>query len=75
MGWPSVGLPLVRAFGGGVFEVRASLGNRIARVIFAVDGDLMVLLHGFIKTTPATPKHDLDLAKDRWSRWRKAKRK
>lgn len=73
--WPNVGLPLVRAFGGGLFEVRSSLGNRIARVIFAVDGDLMVLLHGFIKKTQATPKHDLDLAKDRWGRWQKAKRK
>jgi phage-related protein len=72
--WPNVGLPLVRALGGRLFEVRSSLADRIARVIFAVDDGTMVLLHGFIKKTQATPKHDLDLARDRWSKWQKARK-
>jgi len=72
--WPNVGLPLVRALGGGLFEVRGSLIGRIARVIFAVDDGRMVLLHAFVKKTQATSKHDLDLARDRWHKWRKAKK-
>jgi len=50
--------------GEGLHEVRTNLpGNRIARVIFYVDSkQRMVLLHGFIKKTRATPDADLDLA-------------
>ncbi len=60
--WP-IGLPLVRPFGRGLWEVRSSLGSgRIARVIFCIDGGEMFLLHGFIKKTQKTPQRDLDLA-------------
>jgi hypothetical protein len=41
---------------------QALLGDRIARVIFFVDSHVIVLLHGFIKKTQKTPKHELDLA-------------
>ena len=63
-GWP-VGMPVCRALGEGVYEVRTSLGqNRIARVLFYIDKkSRMVLLHGFIKKTQKTPREDLDLAK------------
>jgi phage-related protein len=63
-GWP-LGMPLVDHLGGDIWEVRIRLDNRIARVLFAMDGHSMVLLHGFIKKQQATPKPDLDLAKDR----------
>lgn len=64
-GWP-IGMPVCRPMGGGLHEVRSSLpGNRIARVLFCVEDGQMILLHGFIKKTRATPKADLDLAKDR----------
>ena len=72
--WPKVGLPLVRAMGGGLFEVRSTLAGRIARVLFAVDEGRMILLHAFIKKTQSTPKHDLDLAKDRWNKWQQSKK-
>jgi phage-related protein len=62
--WP-VGLPLVRHLEEGLWEVRSTLGNRIARVLFTVEGSSMVLLHGFIKKTQKTPLSDLRLAKDR----------
>jgi phage-related protein len=43
--------------------VRSSLdSNRIARVIFCMGDDHMILLHGFIKKTQKTPKTDIDLA-------------
>lgn len=64
-GWP-IGMPVCRPMGNGLHEVRSSLpGNRIARVLFCVDGEQMILLHGFIKKTRSTPRADLDLAKKR----------
>jgi phage-related protein len=64
-GWP-IGMPVCRPMGNGLHEVRSSLpGNRIARVLFCAEDRQMILLHGFIKKTRATPKADLDLAKDR----------
>ena len=69
-GWP-IGMPLTRALGGGLHEVRSDLGGkRIARVIFVVEGDTALLLHGFIKKTQKTPKQDLDLARQRLRRLR-----
>ena len=69
--WP-IGMPLVKAMAGGLFEVRSSLpSNKIARTLFGVDSAKMILLHGFIKTTQKTPKADLDLARDRWREWKK----
>jgi len=69
-GWP-LGMPLVRNMGGGIWEVRIRLENRIARVLFVLDGSTMVLLHGFIKKTQATSQLDLDLAKDRLKQLRR----
>ena len=60
--WP-IGMPLVRAMGAGLWEVRSSLpGGRIARVLFCVGRQYMILLHGFIKKTQRTPQKELDLA-------------
>ena len=60
--WP-IGMPLVRSLGRELWEVRSSLlGGRIARVVFCIERERMVLLHGFIKKTQKTPQHDIDLA-------------
>lgn len=63
-GWP-IGMPLIRKLDADLWEVRSRLNNRIARVIFTVEGDKMVLLHGFIKKSQKTPRSDLELAKQR----------
>jgi phage-related protein len=43
-GWP-IGMPLTKALGGGLHEVRSDLsGKRIARVIFVVEGEKAILL-------------------------------
>ncbi|GAB6054118.1 type II toxin-antitoxin system RelE/ParE family toxin [Magnetospira thiophila] len=63
-GWP-IGMPTCKPMKNGVFEVRTSLGNRIARVLFCIVEGRMVLLHGFIKKTQKAPQSDLDLALDR----------
>jgi phage-related protein len=60
--WP-IGMPLVRSLGRELWEVRSSSSRgRIARVLFCVARERMVLLHGFIKKTQKTPHHDIDLA-------------
>ena len=68
-GWP-MGKPLVRKLGGktyiGLREIRSRLrGKQIARVLFTVHDNVIVLLHGFIKKSQKTPKDDLDLANER----------
>ena len=49
----------------GIWEVRSRLNNRIARTLFAVVDEEIVLLHGFIKKQQKTPQEELDLAKKR----------
>ena len=51
--------------GDGIWEVRSRLSNRIARTLFAVVDEEIVLLHGFIKKQQRTPQDELDLAKKR----------
>ncbi len=58
-------MPVVRKLNKDLWEVRSRLHNRIARTIFTVDDNMMVLLHGFIKKSQKTPKKDLEVAKSR----------
>ncbi|MEM6903095.1 MAG: type II toxin-antitoxin system RelE/ParE family toxin [Pseudomonadota bacterium] len=63
-GWP-IGMPVCRKITGhkGLWEIRTTLnGNRIARTFFTIEADTMVLLHGFIKKSQATPKHQIETA-------------
>src|SRR3954464_11415778 len=63
--WP-VGMPLCRAMGDGLWEMRTNLpSNRIARLLFCVTGDRILVLHGFIKKTRKTPDEELTLARRR----------
>ena len=53
-GWP-IGMPYCRSLGRGLSEVRSNLtGGRIARVIFCIVADEMILLHGFEKKSQKT---------------------
>ncbi len=66
-GWP-LGMPLCRSLSGykGLWEVRSKLTHeKIARILFFIDSNKMVLLHGFIKKTQKTPESDLSLAMKR----------
>jgi len=63
--WP-VGMPLCRALGDGLWELRSGLpGNRIARVLFSLHQGRILALHGFIKKTRKTPETELALARRR----------
>ena len=67
IGWP-LGMPLVKKMAGRqkLWEIRSNIShNQVARVLFTVKGQTMLLLHGFIKKSQATPKADLDLASKR----------
>ena len=60
--WP-LGMPLVRALGRELWEVRSPLQDgRMARVLFCLHKERMVLLHGFIKKTQKTPQREIELA-------------
>jgi phage-related protein len=63
--WP-VGMPLCRAMGDGLWEIRSALPTkRTSRVLLCVYRENLVALHGFIKKTRATPDEDLALARKR----------
>jgi len=62
--WP-LGMPLVRKLESNIWEIRSHLKNRIARVLFTIIDDNMILLHGFIKKSQKTLKEDFNLAKKR----------
>lgn len=62
--WP-IGMPRCAPMHGvkGLYEVRSNISSgRIARVLFVLVGNQMVLLHGFIKKTQKTPDKELKLA-------------
>ena len=63
-GWP-LGMPLVRKMAAGLWEVRSDLARGIARVFFTVIDAEIVLLHGFVKKSRATPATELEAAKKR----------
>lgn len=63
-GWP-IGMPVARKVDKDLWEVRSKLQNKIARVLFTVEGSQIVLLHGLIKKTQKLPQQDLELAKRR----------
>ena len=63
-GWP-LGMPLIRKLGAGLWEIRTRLRDGIARTLFTLNGNRMVLLHGFIKKTQKTPPKELQTARRR----------
>ncbi|MGH8223576.1 MAG: type II toxin-antitoxin system RelE/ParE family toxin [Woeseiaceae bacterium] len=61
-----VGMPLCRAMGNGLWEVRTDLpSQRIARLLFHLHDGKLVVVHAMIKKTHKTPLADLSLARKR----------
>ena len=63
-GWP-LGMPLIRKLQPGLWEVRTHLRDGIARTMFIVEKNRMVLVHGFIKKSQKTPTKELQTARRR----------
>ncbi len=50
----------------GLREIRLNLpSKRIARLLFCIENQTLVLLHGFIKKTTKTPQKEIAVAKSR----------
>ena len=64
LAWP-LGMPLVRKLDADLWEMRSSIPNGTARIIFALHSGAIVLLHGFVKKAQKAAKSDLTLAKRR----------
>lgn len=59
-------MPHSKPMGDGVFELRPKGKEGIGRVFYCmVVGKRIVMLHGFIKKTEATPRKELDIARRR----------
>jgi phage-related protein len=69
-GWP-LGMPLIRKLEPGLWEVRSNIPQGIARVLFIVADDVMVLLHGFVKRSQKIPQGELKVARQRLADLRK----
>ena len=55
--------------GDGIWEVRSRLLNQIARTLFMLEAQEIVLLHGFIKQQQKTPEKELALARKRQAQY------
>lgn len=63
---PNLGMPYTRAFGDGLFEIRARGTEGIGRAFFCtLVGRRIVILHGFIKKSQETPAQELKTARKR----------
>jgi phage-related protein len=70
--WP-IGKPHVDHLRGAIWEVRSTLKQNIARTLFAIDGNKMILLHAFIKKTQQTPTNEIALAEKRLKEYQHGK--
>jgi len=59
-GFP-VGLPLVEKLDTGLWEIRSHLPDGICRILFTIHGQIIILLHGFVKKSQKIPVKELDL--------------
>jgi phage-related protein len=70
-GWP-LGMPLVEKLEPYLWEVRTAVPDGIARVLFTIDGHVMILLHGFIKKTRKIPRKEIGTARSRLKQYQEA---
>jgi phage-related protein len=63
---PNLGMPHTRAMGDGLFELRISGKEGIARVFYCTAiRQRIIMLHSFVKKTEKTPKRELEIARRR----------
>lgn len=63
---PNLGMPHTRALGDGLFELRLKGAEGIVRVFYCVAHERrIVMLHGFVKKSQATPARELEIARRR----------
>ena len=63
---PDLRMPHSRSMGDGLFELRPRGREGIGRALYCyVIGERVVILHGFVKKTQATPERELKIARKR----------
>jgi phage-related protein len=63
---PHLGEPHTKAFGDGLFELRLSGAEGIARVFFCtLAGRRIITLHSYVKKSTRTPRAELAIARSR----------
>ena len=64
---PNIGMPLTRAMGDGLFEIRAKGKEGIGRSLFCtvVGKKVVIILNSFIKKTQKTPQREIEKARAR----------
>lgn len=63
---PNVKMPHSKAMGKGLFELRPKGREGIGRAFYCfLIGQRIIILHAFIKKTPATPEPELKIARKR----------
>lgn len=63
---PALGMPHSKAFGSGLFELRAHAKSGIGRGFYCyLEGKKIVVLHAFVKKTQQTPDRELEIARKR----------
>jgi phage-related protein len=63
---PDLGMPHTRAMGKGLFELRLTAAEGIARVLYCTGaGRQIVILHHFVKKTEKAPPRELEIARAR----------
>jgi phage-related protein len=63
---PNLGMPHVKPMDKGLYEIRVKGREGQGSVFYCtIQGKTIIMLHGFIKKTPATPKRELDIARRR----------
>lgn len=56
-------MPVCKSLGRGLYEVRSTLKTeKIARTLFCIEENKMILLHAFIKKSQKAPSKELELA-------------
>lgn len=68
----SIGMPRSRpmpSIGARCHELRIRDENQFWRVIYRIDGDAIVVVSVFSKTTKATPKREIDVCKTRLAQY------
>jgi len=59
----NLGMPYTKPLNNGLFEIRAKGAEGIGRSIYCYQkGEMIIILHSFIKKDQKTPKKDLELA-------------
>jgi phage-related protein len=58
---PEIGMPYIKLLPGtgGLWELRVPFGGQLLRLLFFIEGNLLVMVHAFFKKTAKTPLKEM----------------